>query len=64
MHGDDVTSRHYIRLMLSHLLHTQPMERSEAARRQLVSIVPNTQLSVTVVAPAVSLDTHFNNFIV
>lgn len=53
----NINSQRDIRL-LSHLLNTQPLECCEAARRQLVSIVTNTQLSITIVAPAKNLDKH------
>lgn len=42
----------------SDLLNTHPLECSDAARRQLVSIVSYSQLSITVVAPAINLHKH------
>lgn len=54
---NNISSQLYIRL-LSYLLNTQPLECNEAARCQLVSIVTNTQLAITIVAPAINLDKH------
>ncbi len=55
-----ITSQHDIRFFRfrSYLLNAQPLECSEAARRQLVSVVTDTQLSITIVAPAKNLDEH------
>lgn len=39
-----------------HLLHAHPLEGREAARRQLVAVVPDAQLPVPVIAPAVNLE--------
>lgn len=43
-------------MLLSYLLNAQPLQTSEAAGCQLVSIVTNTQLTITIIAPAINLD--------
>lgn len=51
----NITRQHCI-LLPSYLLNAQPLESSEAAGCQLVSIVTNTQLTVTIIAPAINLE--------
>lgn len=40
---------------MSHLLNAHPLECSDTARCQLISIVANSQLPISIVAPAVNL---------
>lgn len=42
----------------SHLLNAQSLESYNTTRSQLISIVTNAQLPVSIVAPAVHLDRH------